>query len=379
MTKKILSQRHRYLLVTTATLLPIVSLLLIVFYTSYRPIFLAMEGIVHKSILEIEPLNELQMALMRASMPPNDYLIRGGEEEKQNWQKAKQNVARAFESVHSADIPCLSPSALIEIRKGWERSQDKGDLLFLVKNTECISAANARAMEDFDQGVLNVIGAVARIVDKLQNDVHAHHQEVEQLKLGGGLIVISAIILGLVTGVAGSIWLTRARRKIVDLTLQDPLTKIFNRRALEARLEKMHKEHAADANDDYSVLMLDIDHFKLVNDRYGHDAGDLVLQEFARLIDAMIRSQDVFGRYGGEEFLVLLPHTGHDNAVLLAERIRRAVETNPIKIAHRTNIHVTVSIGCASLSGTDDDPQQVVQASDMAMYKAKKAGRNRVA
>jgi diguanylate cyclase (GGDEF)-like protein len=125
------------------------------------------------------------------------------------------------------------------------------------------------------------------------------------------------------------------------------------------------------------VLLIDIDYFKKVNDQYGHLAGDDVLRHLAKVISGILRSSDVLGRYGGEEFCVFLPNTTESDALGLAERIRAAVEASPLKV-NKANIKATVSIGVADSVRAGYDFKGLVASADSAMYGAKNSGRNRV-
>lgn len=154
----------------------------------------------------------------------------------------------------------------------------------------------------------------------------------------------------------------------------DALTGLYNRRHLEERLRQVDR---AALRHDYlmAVVMVDIDHFKRVNDAEGHAGGDDVLREFARRLRGEMRDEDVAGRWGGEEFLVILADTDLEGASVLAERIRVAIADEPFGIGdHR--IAVTMSGGCAS--GPAGDPDDLVRRADFALYQAKAAGRNRI-
>jgi diguanylate cyclase len=126
-----------------------------------------------------------------------------------------------------------------------------------------------------------------------------------------------------------------------------------------------------------AVLLIDIDHFKKVNDQYGHLSGDDVLRHLAKVIAGILRSSDVLGRYGGEEFCVFLPNTTEGDAVGLAERVRTGIEASPLKV-NRTAIKTTVSIGVADSVQAGYDFKGLVATADSAMYAAKNSGRNRV-
>jgi len=157
----------------------------------------------------------------------------------------------------------------------------------------------------------------------------------------------------------------------------DGLTGVFNRAAFDERLQ-MEFTGADRYHRPLSLLMVDIDFFKSVNDTHGHQTGDDVLQAVARLLDDVVREGDVLTRYGGEEFAIILPETDVDSAAALAERLRQAVEDTPMVSGLSGGISLTVSIGCASRSPRTAKPQDLIRAADSALYAAKRSGRNRV-
>jgi diguanylate cyclase (GGDEF)-like protein len=167
------------------------------------------------------------------------------------------------------------------------------------------------------------------------------------------------------------------QQRMFDSALRDGLTRAFNKRYFLGRLEsefRFAKRHAAPL----SLLLLDIDHFKRVNDQHGHLAGDQVLATLARRIHDVIRNEDVFARYGGEEFAILCRAIDLDHALAFGERLRRTVEG--IEQLHKESlIRVTVSIGVASLPQVEaGEPLELMAAADDALYAAKNSGRNRV-
>jgi two-component system cell cycle response regulator len=124
---------------------------------------------------------------------------------------------------------------------------------------------------------------------------------------------------------------------------------------------------------------MDIDHFKQVNDTYGHDIGDEVLKEFASRISANVRGIDLACRYGGEEFVVVMPDTDVAFAYSIAERLRQTVEANPVRISRDPgHLNITISIGIAKMEGADDRAEALLHRADQALYRAKRSGRNRV-
>ncbi len=167
--------------------------------------------------------------------------------------------------------------------------------------------------------------------------------------------------------------LIRAREDLRFQATHDALTGIWNRRAVFDLLQR-ELERATRSMSATGLLMLDLDHFKEVNDTYGHLAGDAVLREAARVIQ-VVRSYDLVGRHGGEEFLVVLPGCDSNQVLQSAERVRAIIEATPI-IVDRFAIRVTVSVGATSAtSGTSQ--KELLGIADAALYQAKKAGRNR--
>lgn len=162
-----------------------------------------------------------------------------------------------------------------------------------------------------------------------------------------------------------------------NLSITDELTGIANRRHFEWRLAE-EIERARRYQYPLSALMLDLDHFKQINDTYGHQVGDAVLQQFAQRLKRTLRRTDFLARYGGEEFIILAPQTSSDRALILAERLRRAVDESPMFVSPDLQIHITISIGVAVFPEHAQNGNDLVRAADEALYKAKQTGRNKV-
>jgi diguanylate cyclase (GGDEF)-like protein len=174
--------------------------------------------------------------------------------------------------------------------------------------------------------------------------------------------------------------LTRAFRLVENQAMVDGLTGIANRRRFDETMDREWRRAMRD-HSPLSLLMIDVDHFKLYNDIYGHLAGDTCLQAIASAAQEVLhRSSDLLARYGGEEFIVVLPFTDSDGAQLVAEQIRRAVELRCLPHSgNPPHSIVTVSIGCATHILEFDSPRNsLLQAADDALYVAKSAGRNRI-
>lgn len=157
---------------------------------------------------------------------------------------------------------------------------------------------------------------------------------------------------------------------------RDPLTEIFNRRTYEASIAA-ELERFKRYKKPFSILFLDIDHFKQVNDRYGHDAGDRVLRAIARKVREILRKPDVFARYGGEEFVIILPETTLENGVGVAQKIRDLVADTVFEYEGE-RVPVTVSLGVTEVEPGDLEAAHITQRADRHLYRAKAGGRNRV-
>ena len=163
----------------------------------------------------------------------------------------------------------------------------------------------------------------------------------------------------------------------LEMAITDQLTGLHNRRYMARHLDTLMKN--ATLSKPVSFLVIDIDYFKAVNDTYGHDAGDEVLREFASRVSANVRGIDLACRYGGEEFVVVMPDTDKNFAYSVAERLRQSVEANQFPLSRAPEgIKVTVSIGIACSRGGQDTADSLLRRADQALYRAKREGRNRV-
>lgn len=166
-------------------------------------------------------------------------------------------------------------------------------------------------------------------------------------------------------------------RQTIELAVTDGLTGLHNRRYLDNHLKTLFNRAAARARP-LSVCITDIDRFKSVNDTYGHDAGDEILREFARRIRSTVRGADLACRYGGEEFVVVMPDTDAGSAASIAERLRGIIEAGPFTLPSGGVLNITASLGIASFADGVDTPEQLLKNADRALYEAKNGGRNRV-
>ncbi|NWH05536.1 GGDEF domain-containing protein [Desulfobacter latus] len=222
---------------------------------------------------------------------------------------------------------------------------------------ECLERFSLDSLVHYDHKEKN---CYSRIYMMPSRPITAFHDDVVRIVLQGATAALSKQI---------------KIQQLKDAAAIDPLTGCYNRRAFEAQL-KGHAAGAGRHGKSLSVFMFDLDHFKLLNDTYGHLGGDEVLKEVSRLIRRNIRAEDIFARYGGEEFIAILPGTDKTHAIELADRLRKKIGALRIPFNNRT-IQVTASFGVAQL-GRDADIVKLVEDADSMLYKAKVNGRNTV-
>jgi diguanylate cyclase (GGDEF)-like protein len=173
-----------------------------------------------------------------------------------------------------------------------------------------------------------------------------------------------------------AIKLDDAQMSLKKLATTDVLTNLKNRRAIMGRLEEEF-QRARRLDEQLSLMILDIDHFKTINDRFGHIFGDLVLKSVAEIMKEALRKYDIIGRIGGEEFMIIAPGSTMDESAALANRLLNRIEHEIISDGHN-QVVVTVSAGVTMLTAEDDAPRMLLKRADAAMYRAKQTGRNRV-
>jgi two-component system cell cycle response regulator len=163
----------------------------------------------------------------------------------------------------------------------------------------------------------------------------------------------------------------------VELSVTDPLTGLQNRRYMEGHLRTLVSE-AIRTGRSLSMLVADIDHFKVINDTYGHDAGDAVLKEFSVRLKRNTRGVDLACRLGGEEFVIIMPDTDLERAYQVGERLRACIAADDFVVGDNKSVRVTASVGIGTLENSDDTPETMFKRADNALYTAKRQGRNRV-
>lgn len=192
---------------------------------------------------------------------------------------------------------------------------------------------------------------------------------------------LSVVVYELLVAVTsfGMVWIVSysVQRELLQQASHDPLTKVLNRRALEDVIDTEHARSLR-SNAPLSVIMLDIDHFKRINDRFGHGRGDEVLIEIAKVLTENTRPYDSIARFGGEEFIILLPNTSVDKAEVIAENLRNKVVEHDYNFRPEDGIEVTASFGATECNLVKEGWLKVLERADKGLYKAKAAGRNNV-
>jgi diguanylate cyclase (GGDEF)-like protein len=231
---------------------------------------------------------------------------------------------------------------------------------------ESVSRAHARILNTGKTIILRDLGST--------NGTYVNDELIDEYVLrDGDFIKIGRTIFKFLSG---SNIETAYHEEIYRLTTVDGLTQIFNKRyfleTLEREISRAHRYHR-----DVTLILFDIDHFKSVNDTFGHLAGDTVLKQLAQVIRGRIRREDIMARYGGEEFAILLPEIALANGMQFAEKVRKMIERTTFKFEDQ-KIPITVSVGVAQLGAAMQSALELIKAADEELYRAKQDGRNRV-
>jgi two-component system cell cycle response regulator len=290
-----------------------------------------------------------------------------------DWQTSYERIVAALSAEHSVDVQADPSEALFHAAEG------SYDLLIV-----------SLGLKDFDG--LRLCSQV-RSLDRTRNvpilaiaEADNNTRLVRGLEIGVNDYLIRPIdknemLARVRTQIKKKRYTERLRDNVqlsIEMAITDALTGLFNRRYMEMHLAAL-VEQAAARGKPLAVLILDIDFFKSINDAHGHDAGDDVLREFSLRIRKSLRNIDLACRYGGEEFVIVMPETDMAVATMVAERIRRRIATEPFAIQQGARkLEVTISIGIAALGGPGDNAAAILKRADQALYRAKRDGRNRV-
>ncbi|WP_196138644.1 YfiR/HmsC family protein [Aliikangiella sp. G2MR2-5] len=317
----------------------------------------------------IKKLESNQKLLLKAQtqLQQNELIIK----QKQNDLEAlKTQIEESLSEVE------LSENALKEKRVELERMQ---------KQVEAKEANIAKLQQNIEQNKAFLATQIEKIKEQ-QNVIENREQTIdEQRNWMAGILVVSIIFSLMIYGLLRSnnlrnranLELKAANEKLYQLATTDDLTGLYSRRYF---FELAQKEFLRSQRNHFSAvfLMIDIDHFKSVNDTYGHPMGDEVIRRVANILQESLRKYDIAGRLGGEEFAMMLMDCDSEQAMEIAHRISDKVESEKVAY-HGASVGVTISVGLSQLKCEDTQVEQVIMRADKALYQAKKGGRNRVA
>ena len=395
-------------------------------YFSLQNTIEAFQVVVNELMTEIHYTRELQIIVLQAAMPANDYLVHGRKNERKNFRRLSHDVNEQFDLILS--LPTLTPEKrkLIQAAHRHWRHASMLSKEILGLSRPMGNPVAIRAMEHMDRVHDKTVEILAEFNFLSHKDIEAHLANAKQAGKQAFLVLVIVLVAGTVIVFTSGIMLVRSiltpiqklqdgvmrfglgdhtyrvelvtddeigqlagsfnnmadrleqnQNELKELSTHDSLTGLLNRREIVRRLDLAFERYKRYQRR-FSLLLLDLDHFKDINDTHGHQAGDLLLKTFSLTVSQVIRPVDQFSRYGGEEFIILMPEIDAESARVMAERIRSLVESLEIELVGEKKLKFTVSIGVAGVSERDQDWEATVRAADKALYTAKNAGRNRV-
>tara|TARA_R110000868_G_scaffold22354_40_gene91709 strand:- start:7048 stop:8526 length:1479 start_codon:yes stop_codon:yes gene_type:complete len=386
---------------------------------------------VEETNLDITLIGRLQESLREIDHLAYIYLFEGDQSARSRFKATEKTVDTQFRQLAAAEMHFGSDNhahssiSLPDTTLVWQ--EVKAEMFNVLQNTPGTTEANTKGLARVHATVDPLYETIARYQKLSLQDMQARLQSAQTvggqafyailgailvglgLLIGMGLAVGRSVLrpitklheaahklvkkdfahritlhntrdelgqLGRVLNIASATF-QRLHRELELRATHDGLTGLFNRASFDAQLPEQCG--IADRHErPLALLMVDVDFFKRVNDDHGHQVGDQALQAIARLLSETTRPGDVVTRYGGEEFAIILPESGEDSAMAMAQRLRSAVEYAGIDCGTGKDISVTVSIGCVNRPPQTLTPDELVKASDAALYQAKEAGRNRV-
>jgi len=420
------SLRSRFLVGLGAVLLPFLVAAWVGHFYLLPSLLDPMDDIVRELVEEQAPAMRLQATLLQTAMPVNDYLMTGDPDDRLRFVHRRKLAERAFDATPPTQFTRAEERALIvSARAEWIKAQRLGEQILQLPRP----IGNVAAAQDMKRFDAHLERAVTSLEDLHQyfravideNLVRAAASRTKALWTALGAFVLAIAIslfagVALTRSVAGPVKtlrqsvarfslgelshrvaiqrsdelgelatafnamasaLEKNQTELTELATLDGLTGLYNHRTFYILL-RGELARAQRFNRPVSLLLLDIDHFKSVNDTHGHQAGDAILQDLGRLLTQASREIDRICRYGGEEITIILPETDVDAAVVIAERMRASVEGHAFEVGGGASMHLTVSVGVASWPLHASNAQGLVAEADTAMYAAKQGGRNRV-
>ncbi|MFC4426860.1 GGDEF domain-containing protein [Deinococcus navajonensis] len=327
----------------------------------------------------IEITLKLQKLLQQAALPVHHYHIDGDTGQRMHFRMLAGDVNKTFEEA-LAPHDGSQPQEFVPIAASWQRLQ--GEITAIL----ALPDPNAMGLRRIHERIHHLDEEVRALSDQVGTLHDADRARTQQQLADASrwnrtltAAVTGAFLVTVLSLMFGGASVVHSQAQLRELSIRDGLTGLFNRREFQAQLQ-LQLDRARRQGVPCSVLLLDVDYFKTVNDSYGHDVGDRVLQELADLVTREVRKTDLVARFGGEELVVLLPQTDKPAALALGHRVRQAVAAHQGFVApDGQTFLITVSVGVASFPADAPREDALIRAADLAMYEAKRAGRNQVA
>ena len=421
-----ISLRTRFILGFGAVLLPFMMAATIGLFYLLPRLIEPLDDIVRQITEEEHVVNRLQVALLAAAMPATDYLASGDGQGRELFTQMSGEVDRAFAGAASGRVSLPEERALIaSARIQWLQARALGEALLRLPKPKGYPQA-ARDVKRFQAHIDRAVALLDKTRDIFSRAMAKDHAAAREAQVRsvwatfGAFAAALAISLFAAAALARSVFegldalrlgasrlaagdlshrvalprqdelgelatafdamaerLEASQKTLQELATRDGLTGLYNHRMFYIWLSD-ELARAQRVNRPAALLMIDIDHFKRVNDVHGHLAGDAVLKELGELLSLQARAIDHVCRYGGEEIAVILRETDIEGAAGVGERLRAAAAAQPFDVGAQAPVRITISIGVASWPGHGDSVEALVAAADAALYAAKRQGRNRV-
>jgi diguanylate cyclase (GGDEF)-like protein len=402
--------------------------LLVVTFSGYLLFHYALEMMDHmyeEVYEEFVPITTLRERILHSLMPANDYLVHGDLIERKHYHKLRQEVADAFSIALTIQFTNPQKSARILSSHDLWKQVDQLSTDILALEDPQGNVTGAQKMEQLDWLVDQIHEQLGYVASISITELRTRHQLLHDIRLKISAVIVVFVLMVSAAVLVGSLLIRRwvimplteletgaqqladgdldyrievnsedeisrvahtfnemasalkhDREILHSLTIHDNLTGLLNRREFE-RLLNIELLRSLRHEFEFAVIMVDIDHFKKINDSFGHPAGDTVLKAVAIRISESLRPSDVLARYGGEEFIILLPQTGSHGATTYGQRLCTLLSSTPVDITAAIQPVVTVSAGIAIYPADHDNLANLINAADKALYAAKAAGRNR--
>ncbi|HED15262.1 MAG TPA: diguanylate cyclase [Gammaproteobacteria bacterium] len=412
----IISVRYRMVSGLVVLVLPMLLLVGLIYFLFHQTVS-SFDEVTEELLHELAPLSEVQRAVLEVSYSVDDYFLRADPTSRGRFIRASKQINMLRKQLREIGFSDDSEKLILaRAERFWHQAHSAGLDLLDGKGSEDETKAK---LDHFHQIIYSMLTELDKIYVVSQTEVEVEHTSVRQNQSRIDLLLYASVSVTLILIILLGVWLVRQvtrpleileqgvdrlaagelshriilpdgrnefhkladainhmSKEIESQVMQDGLTRLLNRRAFDDRLNDEYSRSKR-YNQPLSLLMLDLDHFKQVNDKYGHPAGDEVLRQIAQLLRDSVREMDAVARYGGEELAVILPTTDLIHARALAERIRCSVASYEFTTGAR-KVYITVSIGLAVLPDHALTPVQLIDAADQALYTSKNQGRDQV-